>query len=113
VPPAGTFGARRSFERRMGTALGRQLRRLGGQGRGVPDCVGECEQVIRAGLLRRGRHGQSQDFPAPGDRQRIGVLFTKVVTMRLGVSSQGAENSRGVRIDVRQGSYRRLAAGRS
>jgi hypothetical protein len=90
----------------MGAALHRRLLRLVGQGRSIPDGIGKGEQVIRAGLLGSGRHGQPQDLPAPRDGQGAGVLLAQIVTMRLGVRGERTEDCRGVCVDVRQGSHR-------
>jgi hypothetical protein len=94
----------------MGAALGGRLR-LRGARRGIPDGVCERQEVIRPGLLRGGRHGQPQHFPATRNRQRVRVLFTEVVAVRLGIGGQRPQDGGGVRIHVRQGGYRRLAAG--
>jgi len=80
--------------------------------RGVTDGVSECQEVVRPGLLWGGRHGQPQNFPTARNRQRARMLFTEVVAVRLGIGRQWTEDRGGVRIDVRQGGYRRLAAGR-
>jgi hypothetical protein len=79
--------------------------------RGVPYGVCERQEVIRPGLLWCGRHGQPQHFPATWDCKRIGVLFTEVVAVRLGIGGQRTQDGGGVCIHVRQGCYRRLAAG--
>lgn len=79
--------------------------------RGITDGVGEGQEVVRAGLLWGGRHSQPQNFPTARNGQRARMLFTEVVAVRLGVGGQWTEHGRGVRIHVRQGGYRRLAAG--
>lgn len=110
MAPPGTVHSRRCFQRRVRSALrlgGRSLRR---EGSGFTDGISQCQQVVRTGLVRGGRHGQPEDFPAAGHRERPGVLFAQIVTMRLGVRSQGAKDGGGVGIHVRQSSHRRLAA---
>jgi hypothetical protein len=95
----------------MDGALG--LGRLGvhGQGSSFTHCIRESQQVIRPRLLRRGRHGQPQDFPPARDGQGSGVLLAQIVTMRLRVSGQWPQYGCGVGIHVCQSSHRRLAAG--
>jgi hypothetical protein len=111
VPPTCTFSAGRSLEGSMVGALGGRLR-LWGEGGGVADGIGKRQQVIGSWLLRSGRHGQAQHFPSAGHRQGIGVLLAEVVAVRLGVGGQRTQDGGGVRVHVRQGGYRRLAAGR-
>jgi hypothetical protein len=72
----------------------------------LPDRIGEGQQVVRTRLRRICRHGQAQDFPAAGHRQRPGVLFAQIVTMRLRVRGQRAQHSGGVRVHVRQSCHR-------
>ena len=106
MAPPGPFNAGRSLKRRMRATVGRWLLDGGGQRRNVPYRVGEGQKVVRARLLRCGRHGQPQDLPPTGNRKRVSVLLAEVVTMWLRVGGQGAKNSCGVRIHVRQGGYR-------
>lgn len=73
--------------------------------------VCQCQEVVRAGLRWMRWHSQSQYFPASGHSQRSGVLLAKIVTMRLSVGGQRAQDSGRVCIDVRQSGYRGLAAG--
>ncbi len=102
----GSFSSGRGFKRRMGATLTGRRGHLGRQGSGVPDRVGQRQEVIRAWLLRRGRHGQAQNLPAPRDSERIRVLLAKIVTMRFGVGGQRTKDRRGIRVDVRQSGYR-------
>ncbi|MCU1568672.1 MAG: hypothetical protein JWQ56_3609 [Pseudarthrobacter sp.] len=90
----------------MRPALGSGRLGLGRQCGGVPHRVGQGQQVIGARLLRSGRHGQAQDFPAPGNGEGVSMLFAQIVTMGFSVSSQRTEDCSGVGIDVRQGSHR-------
>jgi hypothetical protein len=90
----------------MRAALPRRRLRLGGQGSGVADRIGQRQEVIGAGLLRSGGHGQAQNLPAPRDGEGISVLLTQIVTMGLGVGGQRTKDRRGIRVDVRQRSYR-------
>jgi len=111
VPPACPFSACRSFKRGMVAALrgGLGLRRERG---GVPNGVGKRQQVIGPWLLGGGRHGQAQHFPATGNRKRIGMLLAEVVAVRFRVGGERPQDCGGVCVHVRQGGYRRLAAGR-
>jgi hypothetical protein len=106
VAPAGPFGAGWGLQCSMGAALRRLLLRLDGQCPHVPDRIGQGEQVIRARLVGCGRHGQPQHLPAPGHRKGVCVLLAEIVAMRLSVGGQGAEDSGGVCIHVRQGGHR-------
>jgi hypothetical protein len=90
----------------MRAALPGRWLRLGGQGSGVADRVGQCQEVIRTRLLRSGGHGQAQNLPAPGNGEGISVLLAQIVTMGLGVSGQRSQDRRGIRVDVRQRSDR-------
>ncbi len=112
VSPAGAFPHGRGLERGVGGPLARNCVRGGRPLRRLPDGVGEGQKVIGSRLRRRGRHGQAQDFPAPRHRQRPGVLFAQIVTMRFRIRSQRTQDSCGVRVHVRQSCHRRLAAGR-
>lgn len=112
VPPAGAFSPGWRLQRRVGPALGGLLG-LGGQGCGIADRIGKRKEVIGAGLLGRAGHGQAKDFPAPGNRQGVSVLLAQVVAVWFGVRGQWTKDSGGIRVDVRQGSNRRLAACRS
>ncbi len=106
VAPSGSFSSGRCFQRRMGTSLAGGRRRLGRQGSGVPDGIGQCQEVIRPRLLRRGGHGQAQDLPAPRDSKGISVLLAQIVTMGFRVRGQRTEDRCGIRVDVRQGGHR-------
>jgi hypothetical protein len=86
--------------------------RLGRKGRSVANGVRKGKQIVRPWLLRGGRHRQPQHFPAAGNCQRISMLFAEVIAVGFRVSGQRAQDCGGVRIHVRQRSYRRLAAGR-
>lgn len=110
MPPAYPFGARRSFKGGMVAALGAWLG-FRGEGSGVPYGVGERQKVIRPWLLGGRRHGQAQHFPAAGNGQRVSVLLAEVVAVRLRIRGQRTQDCGGVCIHVRQGGYRRLAAG--
>ena len=112
MPAPGALGRGRCFQCRVQAAL--PLRRFlrGRPGGGLADGIGEGQEVIRARTGRRGRHRQPHDFPAAGDGERVGVLFAQVVAVRFGVSSEGSEDSGGVRVYVRQSGHRRIAAGR-
>jgi hypothetical protein len=90
----------------MRPALGSGRLRLCRQGSGVPHCIGQGQQVIRARLLRSGGHREAQDFPAPGDGKGVCMLLAQIVTMRLSVGGQRAKDCGGVGIDVRQGGHR-------
>lgn len=105
------FGAGWRFQGGVVCPLGGRLR-LRGEGGGVADGVGKGQQVVGTRLLRGGRHGQPQYFPAAGNCQRISVLLAEVVAVRFGVGGQRTQDGGGVGIHVRQGGYRRLAAGR-
>lgn len=111
VPPTCTFSSGRSFKGGMVGPLGGRLR-FRGEGRGIADGIRKCQQVVWSWLLRGGGHGQAQHFPAAGHRQRISVLLAEVVAVRFGVGCQRTQDGGGVRIHVRQGGHRRLAAGR-
>ncbi len=90
----------------MGAAFSGRRHRLGGQGSSIADCISQCQEVVRARLLRRGGHGQAENFPATGNGEGIGVLLAEIVTMGLGVGGQRPEDCGGVGVDVRQGSHR-------
>ena len=90
----------------MGAAFPGRWLRLGRQGSGIADRVGQGKEVIRSRLLRSGGHGQAQNLPAPRDGEGISVLLAQIVTMGLGVGGQRSKDRRGIRVDVRQGSYR-------
>lgn len=90
----------------MGAAFPGRWLRLGRQGSGIADRVGQGQEVIRSRLLRSGGHGQAQNLPAPRDREGISMLLAQIVTMGLGVGGQRSKDRRGIRVDVRQGSYR-------
>ena len=111
MAPARPFTACRSFKGGVVAPLGGRLRLRRKRG-GVPHGIRKGKEVVWSGLLGSGRHCQAQDFPTPGYRQRIGMLFAEVVTVWLGVRGQRPQDRGGVCIDVRQGGYRRLAAGR-
>lgn len=111
MPPTCAFGAGRSFKGGVVCPLGGCLR-LRREGGGIANSVGERQKVIGSWLLRGGRHGEAQDFPAAGHRQRISVLLAEVVTVRFGVGGKRTQDGGGICIHVRQGGYRRLAAGR-
>jgi hypothetical protein len=111
VPPANPFSACRSFKGGMVGAL-RGLLRLQRQGGGVANGVGERQQVIGPWLLWCRRHGQTQHFPAAGNRQGISMRLAEVIAVRFRVGGQRTQDGGGVCIHVRQGGYRRLAAGR-
>lgn len=106
VSAPGTFPHGRGLERGVRGPLARNSVRGGGPQRRLPDGVGQGQKVIGTRLRRRGRHGQAQDFPASRHRQRPGVLFAQIVTMRFCVRGQRTQNSRGVRIYVRQSCHR-------
>ena len=107
---AGTFGSGRRLECRVGRAMPLRRRRLRRERCGFPDGIGQCQEVIWPGLVGCGRHRQPEDFPAAGNCQRPGMLLAQIVTMRLGIRSQGAQDCSGVCVYVRQCSHRRLAA---
>lgn len=90
----------------MGAAFAGRWLRLGRQGGSIADRIGQGQEVIRTRLLRGGGHGQAQYLPAPRDREGISVLLAQIVTMGLGVGGQRSKDRCGVRVDVRQGSYR-------
>ncbi|MDQ0869983.1 hypothetical protein QFZ70_002456 [Arthrobacter sp. V1I9] len=106
MAPSGPFGSGWCFESRMGAAFSGRRRRLGGQGSSIADCIGQCQEVVRARLLRRGGHGQAENFPATGDGEGISVLLAEIVTMGLRVRGQRTKDRCGIRVDVRKSSYR-------
>lgn len=106
MAPSGAFRSGRRFQCGMGAAFPGGWRRPGRQGSGIPDRVGQCQEVIGARLLRSGGHGQAQNLPPPRDRKGISVLLAQIVTMGLGVGGQWSKDRRGIRVNVRQGSYR-------
>lgn len=84
MPSPGALGTGGRLHLRMALP-GRSL----GGGRGsLPDGVGKCQQIIRAWLLRRRGHGQTQDFPAPRNREGLGMLRTKIIGMWFRISGQ-------------------------
>ena len=111
MSPACPFGSRGCFQGGMVAPLRGSLG-FRGKRRRVPHGVGQRQQVIGSGLLGGGRHCQPKHFPAAGNRQRIGVLLAEVVAVGLRVGGERAQDSSGVCVNVRQGGYRRLAAGR-
>jgi hypothetical protein len=90
----------------MGAAFAGRWLGLDRQGSGIADRIGQGQEVIRSRLLRSGGHGQAQNLPAPRDREGIGVLLAQIVTVGLGVGGQRPKDRGGIRVDVRQGSYR-------
>src|SRR5882757_2462945 len=68
----------------------------------LADGVGQRFQVVAAGPYRAVVRRQPYDLPAARRGQPLGMLGAKVVAMGLGVGREGAENGRGVRVDVRQ-----------
>jgi len=88
VSASGSFGSRGRFERGMGAAL--TLLRSGrcGPRRRLPDSVCQGQEIVRARLWRLGRHGEPQDFPAPGNGERVSVLPAEVVAVRFGVGGE-------------------------
>jgi len=65
VPAARAFRSGRRLKRGMGSALTLLWCRCCGPGGRLADGVGEGKKVVRPGLLRLGRHGKPEDFPAP------------------------------------------------
>jgi hypothetical protein len=106
VSPSGTFRSGRGFERCVRPPLGGRRLPLDRQGSSVPDRVGKSQEVVRAGLLGRGGHGQAKNLPAPGNGEGISVLPAQVVAVGLRISRQWTKDRRGVRVDIRQGGYR-------
>ncbi len=78
--------------------------------RRLPDGISQRQQVIIAALRCHLRHREPEHLPAPRNRQPLGVNPTQVVAVWFSVGGQRAENSSGVRIDVRQGGDSRLLA---
>jgi hypothetical protein len=67
---------------------------------GLPYGVGECLKVVGAGfgLLV----GQPEQFPAHGRGQPVGVVSAQVITVRLDVRGERAQNGGRVSVDVRE-----------
>ena len=87
VSAPGAFGSRGCFERGMGAAL--PLLRSGRCGpRRLPDSICQGQKIVRAGLWRLGRHGEPQDFPAPGNGKRVRMLPAEVIAVRFGVGGE-------------------------
>ena len=106
VAPAGAFRSGRCFQCGMGGAFPGWWLRLGRQGSGIADRIGQGQEVIRSRLLRSGGHRQAQNLPAPRDGKGISVLLAQIVTMGFGVGGQRSKDRGGIGVDVRQGSYR-------
>lgn len=106
VSPPCAFGYRWRLECSMHGPLARGRISCSGPLGRLPDRIGEGQQVVRARLRRSCRHGQAEDFPAAGYRQRPGVLFAQIVTMRLRIRGQRAQHRGGVRVHVRQSCHR-------
>jgi hypothetical protein len=94
MSPAGTLSGSRSFKDTRGGAVAGQLFLFRRAGRRLPNSVSQRQKVIRAWLRWMGGHCQPQYFPAARNGQRSGVLFAKIVTMRLSVSGQRTQDSR-------------------
>lgn len=106
-----SFRSRWRFERRLGAAL--PLLRSGSCGprRRLADSIRQGQKIVRARLWRLGRHGEPQDFPAPGHGERGGMLPAEVVAVGFGVGGERSQDCCRVRINVRQSCHRGLAAG--
>src|SRR5690606_11566970 len=75
----------------------------------LADRVGQRLEIVGA---RRGAvGGQAHHLPPPGGGEPFGVFGTQVVTVRLGVRRQGAENCGRVGVNVREREDGRLTAG--
>lgn len=80
---------------------------------GLPDSVGEGEEIVRAGHGRLVRAGQVNDFPSQGGCQSGRMFGAQIVAMRLCKGRKGPQNSCRIGIDVRQSCHGRFTAGGS
>lgn len=106
MPPAYAFGDGRSLEGGVQGALPLGRLRRCGAGGCLTDGVGKGQQVVGTGTCGGCRHRQAHHFPAARDSQGVSMLFTQVVTVRLGVRCQGPQDGGGVGVDVRQSGHR-------
>lgn len=74
------------------------------------DRVGQCFQVVAAGVRRCGPVGEPHHFPAPWRGKPLTVFGAEVVTVGLGVGGERAEDRSRIGIDVRQCRDSRAAA---
>src|SRR5690606_2071690 len=79
----------------------RSRRPLLGAG-GLAHGVGQCLQVVAAGLGGGRAVEEPDDFPAPGRGEALRVLGAEVVAVGFGVGGEGAEDRGRVGVDVRQ-----------
>lgn len=77
---------------------------------GLADRVGECEQVVLAGLRVDGLGRQPQHLPAPRGREAFAVEVTEVVGVRLGVRRQRPEHRGLVGVHIGQRRHRGTVA---
>jgi hypothetical protein len=74
------------------------------------DRVGQCFEVVAAGLRGCGTVGEPHHFPAPWRGKPLTVFGAEVVTVGLGVGGERAEDRSRIGIDVRQCRDGRAAA---
>ncbi len=74
------------------------------------DRVGQCFQVVAAGVRRCGAVGEPHHFPAPWRGKPLTVFGAEVVTVGLGIGGERAEDRSRIGIDVRQCRDGRAAA---
>jgi hypothetical protein len=75
--------------------------------------VGECFEIVTGGAERLGVRSESDDLPAAGCGQALGVRHTQVVAVRLGVRRKGTEDSRLIGVDVGERRASRSRASRT
>ena len=86
-------------------------RRLGRGPSGLADRVGECLEVVAAGLHRAGVDVEPDDLPAAGGGEPTGVLLAQVVGVRLGIRRERPDDGGRVGVDVGERRHRGAAAG--
>ena len=80
---------------------------------GLPDRVGQRQQVVVGGSARRQVGREAQDLPAARGGEPLAVLRAEVVGVRLGVRRQRAEHGGLVGVDVGEGRDGGPTAGRA
>jgi len=70
--------------------------------RGLADCLGERDKIIRGGRRRLELAIVADELPATGCGEAAGVSFAEVIGVGLGICSQRSHNGRRVRIDIGQ-----------
>jgi hypothetical protein len=88
--------------RPAGHTAGRLLH-AGGGASGLPNRLGQGDQVVRARYGCLELTEVADELPAAGRREAAGVAVAEVVRVGFGIGGQRADDGGGVRVDVRQG----------